>query len=894
MLSEINLESWRIKNKISIQTLDFINNNIRNAPPARVVGQGNRSLSGKYPSKKMGQYIQWESRTVEGPAVYMMENDPDVLEFYDQPNKINIQYTDSKGRKRAFLYTPDFFVIRENEAGWEEWKTEEELNVISLKHPWRYVKESDGNWSCPPGEEIAKQHGLFFKVRTDKEINWTLIRNFNFLDSFLRNIDEVDVEPCILERLKKRIFKNPSIKLIKLLEESNNEFSADDIYIAIIKGLVYTNLNDSLLVKPEKVSMFLSTEHYQMYKNLIICKTNAPTSSAVTLKTNEQLLWDESIWTVINVGKQKITLLSPERALIELPRDAIQELVIQNKIQPLSDQVSNRSDDKISELLASASEEDYKVANYRLGYIRIYNEGKLSENDPSARTIRDWIKKFREAENLYGNGYLGLLPNHKNKGNRVQRLNNQVKALMMKIIEDEYESKVQKNKSVVYGELKNRCEELGLNAPSYVTFSSYINKRPREQKVMARKGKRAAYQEKTFYWDLNSKTPRHGDFAFNICHLDHTELDIELVCSQTGKNLGRPYLSLMTDAFTRRILAFYISFESPSYRSCMMVLRDCVRRYNRFPQSIVVDNGKEFHSVYFETLLAMYECEPRRRPAAQPRYGSLLERLFGTTNTMLIHNLQGNTKIMKDVRQVTNSVNPKNNATWTLEGLHNALEEYFFNLYENLVHPSLGQSPKEVFAESLSTSGQRKHSIIPYDNNFEILTLPSTKTGVSKLQPSLGIKINYIYYWNDEFKNPEIEKTKLKVRYDPYNLGLAYAYVNKRWIKCISQYYTVFNSLTEKEFKFITSEIKKYKQNHGKNFAITAQKIARFIKECENKEQFLTVKTKAIENKKTLRLVDSNHQTTSQKPSNTHSPHKNEVYEELSKNEQVLECYEEF
>ena len=49
----------------------------------------------------------------------------------------------------------------------------------------------------------------------------------------------------------------------------------------------------------------------------------------------------------------------------------------------------------------------------------------------------------------------------------------------------------------------------------------------------------------------------------------------------------------------------------------------------------------------------------KTRPPAKSRFGSVIERMFGTTNTMFIHNLKGNTLIMKDVRQVTKSVNPK-------------------------------------------------------------------------------------------------------------------------------------------------------------------------------------------------------------------------------------------
>ena len=111
-------------------------------------------------------------------------------------------------------------------------------------------------------------------------------------------------------------------------------------------------------------------------------------------------------------------------------------------------------------------------------------------------------------------------------------------------------------------------------------------------------------------------------------------------------------MTILTDAFSRRCLALYLTFDAPSYRSCMMILRDCVRRGGRLPQIIVIDGGPEFQGTYFETLLARYECTKKTRPPAKARFGSVCERLFGTTNTQFIHNLRGNTQITRNVRQV--------------------------------------------------------------------------------------------------------------------------------------------------------------------------------------------------------------------------------------------------
>ena len=107
---------------------------------------------------------------------------------------------------------------------------------------------------------------------------------------------------------------------------------------------------------------------------------------------------------------------------------------------------------------------------------------------------------------------------------------------------------------------------------------------------LRRQGRRSAYALEPFYFELELKTPRHGDRPFEIGHIDHTELDVEVVCSRTGRVLGRPWLTLLIDAYSRRVPAIYLTFDPPSYRSCMMVLRECVRRHQRLPQ-IVVGNG---------------------------------------------------------------------------------------------------------------------------------------------------------------------------------------------------------------------------------------------------------------------------------------------------------------
>ena len=246
--------------------------------------------------------------------------------------------------------------------------------------------------------------------------------------------------------------------------------------------------------------------------------------------------------------------------------------------------------------------------------------------------------------------------------------------------------------------------------------------------------------------------------------MDHTELDLELVSARTGQPLGKPWATFMTDAISRRLLVVYLSFDPPSYRSGMMALRECVWRYARLPQTLVVDGGQDFRSVYFEALLAYYSFTKATSPWAKPWYGSVIERLFGTANTQFVFNLTGNTQITKQVRQVTQSVDPKRHAIWTLGDLYSYLMTWAYDVYDTAPHPALDLSPREAFRRGMARSGERIHCRIDDDETFRFFSLPTTPKGTAQVEPGRGVKINYVYYWSDEFRPAPMEHTQVPVR----------------------------------------------------------------------------------------------------------------------------------
>jgi putative transposase len=514
--------------------------------------------------------------------------------------------------------------------------------------------------------------------------------------------------------------------------------------------------------------------------------------------------------------------------------------------------------DAVQALMDAASPTDLSLANQRFHLVQAYIQRHTDiYKDIAPSTLKRWVKQFREAEARYGCGYVGLLPQAKNRGNRHPKAPNQSSELLDKFITEHFETPRQAPAASVYRLYVRACNELNIQPLSSRTFYHRLKQRPIYEQTKKRQGAKAAYSTEPTILELTKATPRHGDRPFAIVHIDHTQLDIELRSVATGRNLGRPWLTLLIDAYSRRIMSVYLTFDPPSYRSCMMALRSCVQRFGRFPQAVVVDGGKEFHSIYFDTLLARYHCIKKTRPGGKPRFGSVIERLFGTTNTEFVYNLLGNTQASKQPRQLTKAVDPKQLAVWTLADLYTYLSEWAYSVYDNLEHDSLGTTPLQVYTDTLERTGEREHRHIAYNEDFLMATRPSTPKGTALIQPGAGIKVNYLYYWNDAFRNPGVEKTKVPVRYDPFDMGVAYAYLEGRWVKCISQYYSTFVGRTEREVLLAAEEIRQKDKRNSVSTNISAKRLADFIASAQEHETLLLQRLRDLEAKSVLENLTS-------------------------------------
>jgi len=807
---------------------------IRSSPPVRRVRGRTTNVTGRYPSPKMGRSIQFESEHVEFWAIYGMERDDEVLEFYDQSSRIPLSYRASSGHKTTQWHTPDFFVLRTSSVGWEEWKPASVLDALAVSMPARYQQAGTGKWRCPPGEAYAAQFGLTYQLRSDAEHHPLEIQNLKFLQDFWAY--DVPPNPEQETLALAHIKAHPGIRLSELLS-IYPDLSVDILWTLISQRRVFTDLSATLLMRHDQVTLYGEATAV----NLARLSSELPSD---VLPPSVPLAWDGRLWQ-IEAMTDPVRLRPEVGEPLLLSLAEVQHLRAIGSIWEVNEASPSPTTPDMRAALLHASPRAQQEANRRLREMLAYARGEPVTTP--LRSVRRWWHAYQEAETTSGCGYLGLLDRVAARGNRTPRIPEASMQLLDVSLQIHYAAPQAKSAAAVYRLYREQGAQQGMPPVSERTFYRVRARFTTTDVIATRRGRRAAYASQPFYW-LDQTTPRHGERPFALAHLDHTELDIELISSVTGKPLGKPWGTFLTDANTRRILACYVTYDPPSYRSVMMAFRECVKRHQRLPQECFVDRGPEFGSVYFETLLTRYFVAKKDRPAGAPRTGAVLERLFGTTTTQLLHQLLGNTQASKHPRLMTREVNPKRLAVWTLERFSARLFQYAYEVYDQMDHPTLGQSPREAFAQGMQLAGLRTHRLIPYSEEFLLLTCPSTRTGYAKVDRARGIVVNGLRYWNPLMRSSRDAEKSVPVRYEPFDMSRAYAFVDGQWLPCTADAFFQVQGRSEREWHLILDEWREQQRQHGrKRVSVNGPLLARFLAEIATEEQLLLQQQRDLE-----------------------------------------------
>lgn len=836
MLTDKEFDAWALQLGLTTKAKRLVEQ-ARKEPPARNVGGRGGNMHGTFCSEKTGLTMEWESNSLELPGLYESEFDDDVLELYSQPTDNPLPYITKIGKTKIVFKTADLFELRQDSAGWVEWKKEDQLLVLAGKNPDRYSRDEHGCWHFRPGEQFAEEHGLFYVVRTEADVDPVRFENYVLLEDYLR-----DETPSVPDDRKDAfvglVEGNPGVLLSEVFK-SLPKLSVDEAFTLIAQRAVFVDLGAADLAQHDLVRLYATAQiaaTYALVEGPV--SENAFFVNSLNIAIDDVMLWDGNPWTVRNLGASVVSLTNADGAWQHLSAAQVAKLVGSGTlVLPAKESVVELGSAE-REILDHASPDAMNKALEHLAAIKPYLEGqRIPAGIEGERNLRNWFAKFREAERAFGRGFLGLIPARYKQGRRGDRIPKETVDLIDELLKSDYENSKGSTLIGVYGAIQNRCEEMGIYCPSWEWVRQRNGNRDRRRRTRARRGIRAAYQEREFPLVLDWKTSRHGKRPFQIVHIDHTLIDLQFLDSKLFKNIGRAWLTVVIDAYTRRILAFVISFDPPSYRSCMLAIRELVRRYGRAPQFLVVDGGADFRSVYFDTLLALLHINKKVRAPHQPRQGSVMERIFGTANTEVIYTLSGNTQVTKTPRIVTKSNDPKNLAIWTLPAFAAHFGKWAYEVYDQAEHPSLGESPKAAYERGLTITGKRSHLDVMYDEQFKILTCPTTRNGQAMVIAGVGVKINYLYYWHESFRSAEIEGHKVAIRFDPWDASIAYAYVRQRWVECeTNDERAFFRGRSLREIKHLTDELIARQKSSGKTITINAKSIARLAAEGQSDE----------------------------------------------------------
>ncbi|MGW8278824.1 hypothetical protein ACWGK7_04945 [Sphingomonas aurantiaca] len=158
-----------------------------------------------------------------------------------------------------------------------------------------------------------------------------------------------------------------------------------------------------------------------------------------------------------------------------------------------------------------------------------------------------------------------------------------------------------------------------------------------------------------------------ADFVMQYVIVDHTWLDVHVVCPALQMVLGRPWLTLAIDVKSRAIVGHLITFNDPSRWSVSEILRRIslpkrppsamASRYPVLgmlcgkPGCLILDNAVEFRSHTLEAAARDAGFSVRFCPIKQPTYRAIGERAIKTLNDQTTRLLPGRALTLNDARR---------------------------------------------------------------------------------------------------------------------------------------------------------------------------------------------------------------------------------------------------
>jgi putative transposase len=358
--------------------------------------------------------------------------------------------------------------------------------------------------------------------------------------------------------------------------------------------------------------------------------------------------------------------------------------------------------------LDTIADEDWKTAQSRYAAIQpLLDRFDVGRREVEARsqevginftTLYRWLKLYRDAGTLDG-----LMPEKRGVRRGTKKISVHAEQIIQDVISALYLTVQRPSVQKVVLEARRRCMEAQLTeVPHPNTIRARVAEIS-ERETLRKRGYREKAKNK--FIPVPGQFP-NADYPLAVVQIDHTPADIILVDDIYRKPIGRPYITMAIDVFSRMVVGYYLSFDAPSVTSVGMCVAQAILPKGewlilhkvdaKWPVSglmttIHVDNGSDFRSESFRNSCMMYNIRLEYRPVKQPRYGGHIERLLGT---MLkeIHDLPGTTFSSIKERDEYDS---EKHATMTKSEFETWLVTLICKVYHKRLHSSIGMTPEK-------------------------------------------------------------------------------------------------------------------------------------------------------------------------------------------------------
>ncbi len=815
-LSLADIDAWMVNLGLSEITAKFIRRAV-SSPPVRAVGGGGRAVSGRFISRKNGTTVDYESLGGERVMYSVLECEGDCLRFFAQAAVLPISYINLKGGTVPTQCTPDTLALMKDGPVFFECKFASTLENLAKEQPNKWVKTADGRWTCPPAEAAAKEFGIGYTIFIAEE-HQVFGRNYDLLSDFY--LKESPAPPPEVRAAVQSVLAASNMAPTTLAELLNKSgVSISQIYAMVVAGTIYIDLNREPLEKRSLVHVWQSQHHEEISRRFGFEDCQDKSGVPIPFTTGSVFTLCGKVNRISYITPEYVYFVGENQNETKLTCREFWVLANANQIKSHGEVADDPRIVEAKRRMAEAKPKEIEQALKRHNAIK----GLIKVPE---RTRYYWLKLYKEGEVLFNNGFVGLLKQPRRAVTK-RKISPRVLELFEQVMVNNYVIAGAPNPKICRAELKRLCQAEGYKPPSENWFYLEIKKRDQLADTAKRYGTGVAYQASAaLAVYLDDATPTHGDYFMAVGYIDHTQVDLEVKCADTGKPLGRPWLTVLVAGHNREILAFWLSFDPPSSVSVLQVLRQCMKTWNRIPRRLVLDGGKEFKSTEIQTIVAFLGVELCYRPGKKPRFGAIIESLFGSTNVLMFHNLQGNTVIRKNVRAIRPEVDPDNLVQYDLPLLSAMLEVYFYEIHANTEHRSLLMTPIQKRAQSIELHGERLHMLCDYDRIMGILFCPSVGKGTSYVTPK-GVTVHYFRYDAPEFA--KCRKKDVPVRYDPFDISHVYAYVGGQWIECKCPMLQVLKGRSVCELYLATEILRKRRSEAEKNQTIKYDEIVKLL-----------------------------------------------------------------